>query len=83
MGLRDLRGRTLTVVVSVIGAMGFALQGYDQAVANGLLTLKSFMRTFPAIDTVNTTGAVKSRNSTIQGVYTSRSLELSWNISPP
>ena len=69
-----LRGRSLCLLVGVVGAMGFLLQGYDQTVANGLLTLNSFVKTFPAIDTKNTTGAVKSEHSTVQG-------ELRLNIS--
>ncbi|CAL5875114.1 uncharacterized protein PFLUO_LOCUS9418 [Penicillium psychrofluorescens] len=62
-----LRGKSLGRVIGVVGAVGFVLQGYDQAVANGLLTLGSFIAVFPQIDTVNTTGAQKSHNSTIQG----------------
>ncbi|EED24029.1 sugar transporter, putative [Talaromyces stipitatus ATCC 10500] len=63
----QLRGRRLSLVVGLVGAMGFMLQGYDQAVANGLLTLNSFVRTFPAIDVIHATGAEKSHKSTIQG----------------
>ncbi|KAJ5605631.1 hypothetical protein N7510_008412 [Penicillium lagena] len=62
-----LRGKTLGLVIGVVGAVGFVLQGYDQAVANGLLTLGSFIAVFPQIDTVNTKGAQQSHNSTIQG----------------
>ncbi|KAJ5885372.1 hypothetical protein N7495_009882 [Penicillium taxi] len=62
-----LRGKKLGHVISLVGAVGFILQGYDQAVANGLLTLASFIAVFPQIDTLNTTGSVKSHNSTIQG----------------
>ncbi|KAJ5771962.1 hypothetical protein N7520_002491 [Penicillium odoratum] len=67
MALAKLRGKKLGRVISLIGAVGFILQGYDQAVANGLLTLASFITVFPEIDTLNTTGAQKSHNSTIQG----------------
>lgn len=67
MALAKLRGKKLGRVVGLVGAVGFILQGYDQAVANGLLTLASFIATFPEIDTVNTTGAQRSHNSTIQG----------------
>lgn len=63
----ELRGRRLSLVVGLVGAMGFMLQGYDQAVANGLLTLDSFVKTFPAIDAIHATGAEKSHKSTIQG----------------
>ncbi|PCG99853.1 Major facilitator superfamily domain, general substrate transporter [Penicillium occitanis (nom. inval.)] len=63
----ELRGRRLSLAVGLVGAMGFMLQGYDQAVANGLLTLDSFVKTFPAIDAIHATGAEKSHKSTIQG----------------
>ncbi|KAL8278128.1 hypothetical protein RQP46_009452 [Phenoliferia psychrophenolica] len=39
--------------------MGFLLFGYDQGVMGGLLTLPSFVDTFPRIDTINTTGELK------------------------
>ncbi|OQE29660.1 hypothetical protein PENSTE_c002G09145 [Penicillium steckii] len=67
MGLTTLRGRSLGRIIGLVGAVGFVLQGYDQAVANGLLTLDSFISVFPEIDTVNTHGSQKSYNSTIQG----------------
>jgi hypothetical protein len=63
----ELQGRRLSLAVGLVGAMGFMLQGYDQAVANGLLTLDSFVKTFPAIDAIHATGAEKSHKSTIQG----------------
>lgn len=66
----ELRGRRLSLAVGLVGAMGFMLQGYDQAVANGLLTLDSFVKTFPAIDAIHATGAEKSHKSTIQGTLT-------------
>lgn len=64
----ELRGRRLSLAVGLVGAMGFMLQGYDQAVANGLLTLDSFVKTFPAIDAIHATGEEKSHKSTIQGM---------------
>jgi hypothetical protein len=67
MGITTLRGKSLGRVIGLVGAVGFVLQGYDQAVANGLLTLGSFIAIFPQIDTVNTHGSQKSYNSTIQG----------------
>lgn len=67
MALGNLRGRPLSFVIGVVCALGFMLQGYDQAVANGLLTLDSFVSTFPEIDTLHTSGAQKHHNSTIQG----------------
>lgn len=41
--------------------------GYNQAGLGGLLTEDNWVRIFPQIDTVNTTGATKSSNSTLQG----------------
>lgn len=67
MAHAKLRGKKLSLVISLVGAVGFILQGYDQAVANGLLTLGSFIAMFPQIDTTNTTGAQEAHNSTIQG----------------
>lgn len=74
MAPAKLRGKPLSLVIGLIGAVGFILQGYDQAVANGLLTLGSFIAVFPQIDTVNTTGSEKSHNSTIQGIYSNNSV---------
>jgi hypothetical protein len=66
----NLRGRSLTRLLGVVGALAFTLQGYDQAVANGLLTLRSFLTTFPSINTTSKTlsPAQISHNSTIQGM---------------
>ena len=67
MGLSNLQGRSVTIVLGIVGATAFALQGYDQSVMNGLLTLSDWVETFPQIDTINTTGAQEAHNSTIQG----------------
>lgn len=74
MAPTKLRGKSLSLVIGLVGAVGFILQGYDQAVANGLLTLGSFIAVFPQIDTVNTSGSEKSQNSTIQGTYSNKSV---------
>lgn len=42
-----LRGKALTITVSIVAATAFLLQGYDQAVMNGLLTLHTFNEVFP------------------------------------
>lgn len=42
---------SLGLVVGTIGATAFLLQGYDQGVMNGLLTLPTFERRFPSINT--------------------------------
>ncbi|RDW60230.1 hypothetical protein BP5796_11836 [Coleophoma crateriformis] len=64
-----LRGHQLSVAqLALIVAPSFILFGYNQAGVGGLLSLPDWTKTFPQIDTVNTTGAVKSHNATIQGV---------------
>ncbi|KAH0524147.1 hypothetical protein TsFJ059_009051 [Trichoderma semiorbis] len=62
-----LSGKSLNFIIGIIGATAFALQGYDQAVGNGILTLKTFLNVFPQTDTLDTKGAQKSHNATIQG----------------
>ena len=46
----------------------FANKHLLAGVMGGLLTLPSFVETFPEIDTINTTGSLKSHNSTLQGM---------------
>ncbi|KAL4901228.1 hypothetical protein BDW74DRAFT_160529 [Aspergillus multicolor] len=53
--------------VLLIGAPAFIVFGYNQAGLGPLATLDSWVSTFPDIDTVHTTGAVKSNNSTKKG----------------
>jgi len=50
--------------------MDFLLFGYDQGVTGGLLTLSSFRRRFPTIDTLATgiTNVEKSNRSNYQGI---------------
>lgn len=67
MAASGLRGRRLNITMSVLAALVFMMQGFDQALVNGLLTLDTWVKTFPGIDTVNTTGAQKEHNSKIQG----------------
>lgn len=57
----SLQGPRLGLLVGFVGAMAFLLQGYDQAVVNGLLTLPTWEHTFPLIDTQNN----KSENRAI------------------
>lgn len=66
----NLTGTKLNVILAIVGAMAFALQGYDQAVMNGLLTLDTFVARFPQINTSSTkiTGAQKSHHALIQGL---------------
>ncbi|KAJ5613730.1 hypothetical protein N7528_007384 [Penicillium herquei] len=53
--------------VILVVAPSYLLFGYNQAVLGSLLSLKSWVEIFPEIDTINTTGAQKSHNSTSQG----------------
>ncbi|KAF8858610.1 general substrate transporter [Acephala macrosclerotiorum] len=63
------RGHRLSVAqIALIVAPSFILFGYNQAGVGGLLSLPDWTKTFPEIDTTNTTGSVKSHNATIQGV---------------
>ncbi|TKX25582.1 sugar transporter-like protein 12 [Elsinoe australis] len=48
-----LKGTKLNIAIAVIAGIDFALFGYDQGVLGGLLTLPSFLKRFPEIDTVN------------------------------
>ena len=53
--------------IALIVGPAFTCFGWNQAVLGGVLTLDSFVQTFPTLDTINTTGAVRSYNSQIQG----------------
>ncbi|KAF1844936.1 MFS sugar transporter-like protein [Cucurbitaria berberidis CBS 394.84] len=64
-----LRGTKLNIAIAVVAGTDFALFGYDQGVTGGLLTLKSFLRYFPQIDTVNPPeGSSSSHAATIQAI---------------
>lgn len=64
-----LTGQALSrLQLALIVAPSFILFGYNQAGVGGLLTEDDWVKTFPQIDTVNTTGAQKSHNSTLQGL---------------
>jgi len=60
-----LNGTQLQVAIGVLAGMDFLLFGYDQGVTGGLLTLKSFNKYFPSIDT---TADKSSAQSTRQGI---------------
>lgn len=63
-----LRGsRIITAALVLIVGPAYTCYGYNQAVAGNVLTLQSFVHSFPGIDTINVTGAQESHNSTIQG----------------
>lgn len=70
-----LKGTRLNVAVGVLAGLDFLLFGYDQGVMGGLLTLASFVKTFPEIDTTTATetaqhlnASQKTHRSTIQGI---------------
>ncbi|RDW62717.1 MFS general substrate transporter-13 [Coleophoma crateriformis] len=69
-----LRGQKLNNAVGIIAGLDFFLFGYDQGVMGGLLTLGSFVDTFPEINTTKYTlsngypASVVNHVSTIQGI---------------
>lgn len=66
-----MRGSSLRLYIAIVGAMAFLLQGYGQAVANGVITLDSFLETFPEVDTIHSSGAARAHHATTQGEYQS------------
>ena len=54
-----LRGKPLSVLVSLVAATAFMLQGYDQAVMNGLVTLQTFLDVFPEMQDSNIEGNIQ------------------------
>ncbi|RAK83293.1 MFS sugar transporter [Aspergillus costaricaensis CBS 115574] len=63
-----LRGKSLHLAqVLLTVAPAFITYGYNQAGVAPLASLQSWVTTFPEIDTVNTHGAIKERNSTRKG----------------
>ncbi|KAE8154430.1 general substrate transporter [Aspergillus avenaceus] len=63
-----LQGEALRFAqIFLIVCPSFILFGYNQSGVGGLTDFPSWIRQFPEIDTVNTTGAQKSHNSTVQG----------------
>ena len=66
-----LNGTKLQIAIGLLAGMDFLLFGYDQGVTGGLLTLDSFVKYFPSIDTNHEAGwsaAKKSTQSTRQGI---------------
>ncbi|KAL2817167.1 general substrate transporter [Aspergillus granulosus] len=63
-----LRGSLLNrAIIWLVVCPAFLCYGYNQGVMGGLLTLEPFVKVFPAMDTLTTTGATQHYNSTIQG----------------
>jgi sugar porter (SP) family MFS transporter len=65
-----LQGKNLHKAIATLAGVGFVLFGFDQGVMSGLLTLDTFIETFPEIDVTSKylTADQKSYNSTIQGL---------------
>ncbi|KAK3639912.1 hypothetical protein LTR56_010198 [Elasticomyces elasticus] len=63
-----LRGTKLNIAIAVIAGTDFALFGYDQGVLGGLLTLESFLKYFPEIDTQNPPDGNYGKASNVQGI---------------
>lgn len=61
----SFRGARLRYALAFTGAAAWILQGYDQGVMNGLLTLPTFYNQFPSINT--STPELDSKNATLQG----------------
>lgn len=63
-----LRGNKVTIghICTVI-IPAYICFGYLNAVSSGIVTRQSFVKTFPQLDTVNTTGAAEAQNSRIEG----------------
>ncbi|KXS94889.1 hypothetical protein AC578_1675 [Pseudocercospora eumusae] len=64
-----LVGTKLNIAIAVVAGVDFALFGYDQGVMGGLLTLGSFLKTFPQINVQHPpAGQTASHVSNIQGI---------------
>ncbi|GMG31756.1 unnamed protein product [Aspergillus oryzae var. brunneus] len=71
-----LRGALLNrAIIWLVVCPAFVCYGYNQGVTGGLLTLESFARQFPQMNTLTTKGAEQHYNSTIQ-VLMATSFEL-------
>ncbi|KAK4236351.1 hypothetical protein C8A03DRAFT_35761 [Achaetomium macrosporum] len=65
-----LRGQALNLVVGIIAGCDFLLFGYDQGVMGGMLTLQTFLDTFPMINpgVAGLSPEESSTRSTYQGI---------------
>ena len=62
------RGPTLRwLMIGLIMCPSYVLYGYSSASIGNLLIIQDWTTTFPEIDTIHTTGNVKSQHSTLQG----------------
>jgi hypothetical protein len=63
-----LRGGALkSFIIWAVICPAYILFGWNNALLGGLLTLDSWIETFPRIDTLNTTGQQNAENARIQG----------------
>ncbi|KAI1245587.1 hypothetical protein MGN70_012477 [Eutypa lata] len=63
------QGSSLTLAqLFLVVCPAFVLFGYNQSGLGGLVGLQDWSQTFPRIDTLNTEGAQKDNNATIQGL---------------
>jgi hypothetical protein len=63
-----LRGHALkSFIIWAVICPAYILFGWNNALLGGLLTLDSWIETFPRIDTLNTTGQQNAENARIQG----------------
>ncbi|OBA18925.1 uncharacterized protein OGAPODRAFT_81385 [Ogataea polymorpha] len=66
MFLQNLRGNKLSLAIALAGASAWILQGYDQAIMNGLLTMETFEKQFPTLNT-SRPGVNKEHATVIEG----------------
>jgi sugar porter (SP) family MFS transporter len=65
----NLRGQALSLAqILTVVCPAYVLFGYNQSGLGSLTSLSDWVKHFPEIDTINTTGVQKSHNATIQGV---------------
>lgn len=67
---QQVRGQALQRSIAVLGAVAFLVQGYNQSMMNGFLTLDTFLSTVPQVDTIHTKGAQLAQNAKIEGLST-------------
>lgn len=70
MLLSNLRGFHLNVAIALSGASAWILQGYDQAVMNGIITMDLFLKRFPIMN-AHRSGVTADYASLIKGTIVS------------
>lgn len=71
MAAMAFRGAKLQLAIAAAGAFAFLLQGYDQALMNGILTLDSFVEQFPQLNTrgQSATSSTAVLQGTVVAIY--------------